>query len=66
MNIADLYAGFAEDMRNGTHHCPRFDHAVTRHELVDAVVESAARSQREASRAQRLKSIFNCLRSAMR
>jgi hypothetical protein len=34
VNIAELSAGFAEDMRNGTHHhCPGFDPAVTRHEL---------------------------------
>jgi len=42
VNIAEFYARFAEDMRNGTHDCPGFDHAVTRHELIEAVAESAA------------------------
>lgn len=46
VNIAELYAQFAEDMRNGTLHCLGFDHAVTRHELMDAVAESAATERR--------------------
>ena len=46
VNIAELYAQFAEDMRNGTPHCLGFDHAVTRHELIDAVAESAATGRR--------------------
>lgn len=46
VNIAELYAVFAEDMRNGTQHCPGFDHAVTRQEFVEAVTESAATGRR--------------------
>ena len=46
VNIAEFYARFAEDMRNGTHDCPGFDHAVTRHELIEAVAESAATGRR--------------------
>ena len=46
VNIAELYAQFAEDMRNGTPHCLGFDHAVTRHELIDAIAESAATGRR--------------------
>jgi predicted dehydrogenase len=42
VNVAELYAQFAEDMRNGTLHCLGFDHAVARHELMDPVAESAA------------------------
>lgn len=46
VNIAELYTRFAEDMRIGTHHCPGFDHAVARHELIEAVEESAATGRR--------------------
>jgi predicted dehydrogenase len=46
VNIAELYARFAEDMRNGTQDCPGFDHAVSRHELIEAVAASAATGRR--------------------
>src|SRR6266702_4949772 len=34
-NVAQAYARFARDYREGTHLCPTFDDAVTRHRMLD-------------------------------
>ncbi|MFF3754902.1 Gfo/Idh/MocA family protein [Streptomyces sp. NPDC002018] len=36
-NVAQLYVDLARDLRDGTHTVPDFEHAVTRHRLIDAV-----------------------------
>ena len=41
-NVARLYAAFARDLRNSTSTVPDFAHAVTRHQLVDTLLEQAA------------------------
>jgi predicted dehydrogenase len=46
-NLADAYARFARDYRDGTHLCPTFDDAVTRHRLLDAIETAAATGQRQ-------------------
>ena len=45
-NVAQAYARFARDYREGTHFCPTFDDAVTRHRLLDAIETAAATGQR--------------------
>jgi predicted dehydrogenase len=45
-NVARAYAAFAEDLARGTHTVPDFAAAVTRHELIAAIEESAASGQR--------------------
>src|SRR5438105_14515260 len=35
INVAQAYARFARDYREGTHLCPTFDDAVTRHRMLD-------------------------------
>src|SRR5436305_2023378 len=47
-NVAQAYARFARDYREGTHLCPTFDDAVTRHRLLDAIETAAATGQRQA------------------
>jgi predicted dehydrogenase len=47
LNVAQAYAHFARDYREGTHLCPTFDDAVTRHRMVDAVETAAATGQRQ-------------------
>src|SRR3954449_8059035 len=46
-NVAQAYARFARDYREGTHLCPTFDDAVTRHRLVNAIEIAAATGQRQ-------------------
>jgi predicted dehydrogenase len=50
LNVAQAYAHFARDYRVGTHLCPTFDDAVTRHRMLDAVETSAANGQRQTLR----------------
>src|SRR3989454_380754 len=45
-NVAQAYARFARDYREGTHLCPTFDDAVTRHRMLDAIEKAAATGQR--------------------
>ena len=46
-NVAQAYARFARDYREGTHLCPTFDDAVTRHRMLDAIEQAAATGQRQ-------------------
>jgi predicted dehydrogenase len=45
-NVAQAYARFARDYREGTHLCPTFDDAVTRHRMLGAIETAAATGQR--------------------
>lgn len=40
-NVAQAYVRLARDYREGTHLCPTFDDAVTRHRMIEAI-ETAA------------------------
>src|SRR5881409_4093951 len=46
-NVAQAYARFARDYREGTHYCPTFDDAVTRHRMLNAIETAAATGQRQ-------------------
>ena len=46
-NVAQAYARFARDYREGTHLCPTFDDAVTRHRMLDAIETAADTGQRQ-------------------
>jgi predicted dehydrogenase len=46
-NVAQAYARFARDYREGTHLCPTVDDAVTRHRMLDAIEKAAATGQRQ-------------------
>ena len=46
-NVAQAWVRFAQDYREGTHHCPTFDDAVTRHRMLEAIERSAATGQRQ-------------------
>src|SRR5438034_1142375 len=46
-NVAQAYAHFARDYREGTHLCPTFDDAVRRHRMLDAIETAAATGQRQ-------------------
>ncbi len=46
-NVAQAYTRFACDYREGTHLCPTFDDAVTRHRMLDAIETAAATGQRQ-------------------
>jgi len=46
-NVAEAYARFARDYREGTHFCPTFDDAVTRHRMLNAIETAAATGQRQ-------------------
>ena len=46
-NVAQAYAHFARDYREGTHFCPTFDDAVTRHRMLNAIETAAATGQRQ-------------------
>ena len=48
-NVAQAYAHFARDYREGTHLCPTFDDAVTRHRMLDAIETAAATGQRQTT-----------------
>jgi predicted dehydrogenase len=47
LNVAQAYAHFARDYREGTHFCPTFQDAVTRHRMLDAIETAAATGQRQ-------------------
>src|SRR5213594_1250685 len=47
INVAQAYARFARDYREGTHFCPTFDDAVTRHRMLNAIETTAATGQRQ-------------------
>ncbi len=46
-NVAQAYAHFARDYREGTHLCPTFEDAVTRHRMLNAIQTAAATGQRQ-------------------
>jgi predicted dehydrogenase len=46
-NVAQAYARFARDYREGTHFCPTFEDAVTRHRMLNAIETSAASGRRQ-------------------
>jgi predicted dehydrogenase len=46
-NVAQAYARFARDYREGTHFCPTFDDALTRHRMLSAIETAAATGQRQ-------------------
>src|SRR3954447_7708144 len=46
-NVAQAYAHFAHDYREGTHLCPTFDDAVKRHRMLDAIETAAATGKRQ-------------------
>jgi predicted dehydrogenase len=46
-NVAQAYARFARDYREGTHLCPTFEDAVARHRMLDAIETAAATGQRQ-------------------
>jgi len=46
-NVAQAYARFARDYREGTHLCPTFEDAATRHRMLDAIETAAATGQRQ-------------------
>jgi predicted dehydrogenase len=46
-NVAQAYARFAQDYRDGTRLCPTFDDAVTRHRMLDAIETAAASGMRQ-------------------
>jgi predicted dehydrogenase len=49
-NVAQAYAHFARDYREGTHMCPTFDDAVTRHRMLHAIETAATTGQRQTPR----------------
>lgn len=46
-NVAQAYARFARDYREGTHFCPTFEDAVTRHHMLNAIETAATTGQRQ-------------------
>ncbi|MFL5962730.1 MAG: Gfo/Idh/MocA family protein [Gaiellaceae bacterium] len=46
-NVAQAYAHFARDYREGTHFCPSFEDAVTRHRMLNAIETAAATGERQ-------------------
>jgi predicted dehydrogenase len=46
-NVAQAYAHFARDYRDGTHLCPTFEDAVTRHRMLNAIETAASTGQRQ-------------------
>src|SRR6266704_64599 len=46
-NVAQAYARFARDYREGTHFCPTFEDAVRRHRMLDAIETAAATGERQ-------------------
>ncbi|MER9296821.1 Gfo/Idh/MocA family oxidoreductase [Mesorhizobium sp. M0621] len=46
-NVAQAYARFADDYREGTDLCPTFGDAVTRHRMLSAIEAAAATGQRQ-------------------
>ncbi len=48
LELAQLYAAYAEDLRTGSRTAPTFDDAVRMHKLIDAAVESSVSGRRVA------------------
>ncbi|MDB5702303.1 MAG: putative oxidoreductase [Sphingomonadales bacterium] len=46
LNVAEVYARFASDIRDGTSRCATFDDAVVRHQMVEAIERSAQTGNR--------------------
>ncbi|HEY8767307.1 MAG TPA: Gfo/Idh/MocA family oxidoreductase [Dehalococcoidia bacterium] len=46
-NVAQAYATFARDYREGTHLCPTFEDAVARHGMLNAIETAATTCQRQ-------------------
>src|SRR5437773_95578 len=46
-NVAQAYARFARDYREGTHLCPTFEDALTRHRMLNAIETAAATGERQ-------------------
>src|SRR5258706_9277243 len=46
-NVAQAYVRFARDYREGTHFCPTFDDAVTRHRMLHAIETAAVTGRRQ-------------------
>jgi predicted dehydrogenase len=46
-NVAQAYAHFVRDYREGTHFCPTFEDAVTRHRMLNAIETAAATGHRQ-------------------
>jgi len=46
-NVAQAYVHFARDYREGTHLCPTFEEAVTRHRMLNAIETAAANGRRQ-------------------
>jgi len=46
-NVAQAYARFARDYREGTHLCPTFQDAVTRHRMLNAIEMAAATGEHQ-------------------
>ena len=46
-NVAQAWARFACDYREGTHLCPTFEDAVTRHRMLNAIETAAATGERQ-------------------
>ena len=46
-NVAQAYAHFARDYREGTHLCPTFEDAVTRHRMLNAIETAATTGRRQ-------------------
>ncbi len=46
-NVAQAYARFARDYREGTHFCPTFEDGVRRHRMLSAIERAAATGQRQ-------------------
>ncbi len=49
-NVAQAYARFARDYREGTDFCPTFEDAVTRHRMLNAIETAAATGLRQTVR----------------
>ncbi|AGA30651.1 Gfo/Idh/MocA family protein [Singulisphaera acidiphila] len=47
LELANLYAAFARDLAEGTHHAPTFADAVRMHRLLDAIGEASGSGQRQ-------------------
>jgi predicted dehydrogenase len=50
INVAQAYARFARDYREGTHFCPTFDDALTRHRMLSAIETAATTGRRQTLR----------------
>jgi predicted dehydrogenase len=46
VNVAQVYARFADDLREGSRLCPDFEDALRRHRMIAAIEESADSGQR--------------------